>query len=162
MEKENKELMDFYKIALETRNFEISLFWQRSNYFLVLNTAISVGFFSITLIKYQIIIGFLGIAVSVLWFLINQGSKFWQSRWETRLKIVENLIGKDIDFFSANPQIIQNDVKKSIEYSNHSSYFGKHLDKIVLQKISVSFIMTLLSLLFILFWIILVLFSIFN
>lgn len=31
--------------ALDTRNFEISLYWQRSNYFLVLNTALAVGFF---------------------------------------------------------------------------------------------------------------------
>src|SRR5207248_3234570 len=39
-------LVDAYKIALETRNLEINLFWQRSNYFLVLNTAIAVGFFA--------------------------------------------------------------------------------------------------------------------
>src|SRR3972149_10785499 len=37
---------DAYKFAYDTRNFEISLFWQRSNYFLVLNTAIALAFFS--------------------------------------------------------------------------------------------------------------------
>ncbi len=35
-----------YRVALDTRNSEISLFWQRSNFFLVLNTALAVGFFN--------------------------------------------------------------------------------------------------------------------
>ena len=38
--------LEAYRTALATRNFEISLFWQRSNYFLVLSTAIAVGFFA--------------------------------------------------------------------------------------------------------------------
>lgn len=35
------------QIALENRAFEIQLFWQRSNYFLVLMTALGIGVFSI-------------------------------------------------------------------------------------------------------------------
>ena len=41
------ELKDLYKTLLDTRNLEISLFWQRSNYFLVLNTGIAFGFFNL-------------------------------------------------------------------------------------------------------------------
>jgi hypothetical protein len=44
--KSNRELFD---VALNTMNLEISLFWQRSNYFLILNTAISTG----TLLKFS-------------------------------------------------------------------------------------------------------------
>jgi hypothetical protein len=33
--------LEAYRTALATRNLEINLFWQRSNYFLVLNTAIA-------------------------------------------------------------------------------------------------------------------------
>jgi hypothetical protein len=33
----NLEDKDIFKMALDIRNLEISLFWQRSNYFLVLN-----------------------------------------------------------------------------------------------------------------------------
>src|SRR4029079_19741708 len=35
-----------YRVALETRKLEIRLFWQRSNYFLVLSTALAIGYFS--------------------------------------------------------------------------------------------------------------------
>ncbi|ENN6985946.1 hypothetical protein ACAB91_004506 [Vibrio parahaemolyticus] len=40
--------LEAYKIALETRNMEIKLFWQRSNYFLALNAALALGFFRLT------------------------------------------------------------------------------------------------------------------
>ena len=42
---DKKKEMDFelYKIAIQTRNLELGFFWQRSNYFLVLNTALATG-----------------------------------------------------------------------------------------------------------------------
>jgi hypothetical protein len=33
--------LEAYRVAKEARNLEIALFWQRSNYFLVLSTAIA-------------------------------------------------------------------------------------------------------------------------
>src|SRR4051794_39983352 len=41
------ELKDAYQVLLSTRNLEIGLFWQRSNYFLVLNSGLALGFFSL-------------------------------------------------------------------------------------------------------------------
>ncbi len=152
---------DLYKIALETRNFEISLFWQRSNYFLVLNTAIAIGFFVKANETFQIFLAIFGAIVSLLWFFINQGSKFWQSRWETRLKKVEDEISNEINFFSANFDTIQKDVEISINYSRHSK-IRQFFDKLILMKPSVSFMMTLLSLLFIVFWISLLLYLLFK
>ena len=143
---------DLYKIALETRNFEISLFWQRSNYFLALNTAIAVGFFLKAAGVYQIWLGIFGFLVSVLWVVINCGSKFWQSRWEARLNIAEGELRKDINYFSADWETLQNDVKNSIAFSNHGR-LRKIFDKLVLAKPSVSFVMILLSILFVIFWI---------
>jgi len=142
---------DLYKIALDTRNMEIGLFWQRSNYFLVLNTAAAVGFFFKAADKYQFVIGLFGLAVAVLWFGINLGSKFWQSRWEFRLKEAENNLGGNIEYFSASWETINSDVEKSLGLSEHSE-LRKKIDKLVLMKPSVSFIMTLLSMLFILLW----------
>ena len=123
-----------FKIALETRNFEILLYWQRSNYFLVLNTALAVGFFSVNrLMKkafgdrlphgrgsvntckhavailsrareqavyclfqhpakeqaYAVTLASLGAIASTLWFLVNAGSKYWQSRWEQEVIVRE-------------------------------------------------------------------------
>ena len=149
---------DLYKIALDTRNMEIGLFWQRSNYFLVLNTAAAAGFFLKAEEQYQLLLGLFGLAVSALWFGINLGSKFWQSRWEFRLREAEKALGNDVQYFSANWETINSDVKKSLECSNHSD-LRKNIDKLVLMKPSVSFIMTLLSILFIFLWLGLVIIS---
>src|SRR5258705_9819865 len=90
-----------YRIAYDTRNFEISLFWQRSNYFLVLNTAIAVGFFSANRDAYRLGLSIVGLVVALLWVRINLGSKYWQVRWEHRLEIVEKqLRGDFLEFFS--------------------------------------------------------------
>jgi len=151
-DKEPPSNFDLYKIALDTRNMEIGLFWQRSNYFLVLNTATAVGFFFKAAEKYQILIGIFGLVVAILWFGINLGSKFWQSRWEQRLKEAESELGRDVEYFSASWDTINSDVEKSLEGSNHSA-LRKKIDMLVLMKPSVSFIMTLLSMLFILLWV---------
>lgn len=111
-DKNNPSNFELYKIALDTRNLEIGLFWQRSNYFLVLNTATAVGFFFKAAEKYQIIIGLFGFFVALLWFGINLGSKFWQSRWEYRLAKTEKMLGNEIDFFSADLETVQSDVKE--------------------------------------------------
>jgi len=149
---------ELYKIALDTRNMEIGLFWQRSNYFLVLNTAAAVGFFLKATVKYQILIGLFGFAVAILWFGVNLGSKFWQSRWEFRLKEAEKELGNDIEYFSATWETINSDVEKSLDFSEHSN-LRKKIDKLVLMKPSVSFIMTLLSILFITLWLGLIIMS---
>jgi lipoprotein signal peptidase len=62
------ELKDLYKTLLDTRNLEINLFWQRSNYFLVLNTGIAFGFFNLTKPMYRIAFAIMGIIASFLWF----------------------------------------------------------------------------------------------
>ena len=142
---------DLYKVALDTRNMEIGLFWQRSNYFLVLNTAAAVGFFITAADKYQFLIGTFGMCVALLWLGVNLGSKYWQSRWEFRLQEAERRLGADINYFSADWEIINSDVKESLRFSDHS-WFRRQIDRLVLMKPSVSFIMTLLSMLFILFW----------
>ena len=150
-EEQKPTKFDLYKIALDTRNMEIGLFWQRSNYFLVLNTAAAVGFFFKATEKYQFLIGLFGIAVAVLWFGVNLGSKFWQSRWEYRLKEAEKKLNGSIQFFSADWETINSDVEESLKFSKHGK-LRKTIDTLVLMKPSVSFIMTLLSMLFILLW----------
>ena len=150
---------ELYKIALDTRNMEIGLFWQRSNYFLVLNTATAVGFFLKATEKYQMLIGLFGLIVAVLWLGVNLGSKFWQSRWEFRLREAEKSLEQNIQYFSASWETINSDVEKSLNFSNHNK-LRKIIDKLVIMKPSVSFIMTLLSILFILLWLGLIIMSV--
>jgi hypothetical protein len=47
--------LEAYRVAKEARNLEITLFWQRSNYFLVLSTAIAAGFFSLPIYECAVI-----------------------------------------------------------------------------------------------------------
>ena len=149
--------LDAYKIALETRNMEIGLFWQRSNYFLVLNAALAIGFFRLSENKYAILLATLGVLVSFLWYRVNLGSKYWQSRWEQRLKLKELEIAPDLQYFSASWEVIQNDVKESLNYGHQNKgKLQKWLDNETLKKPSVSYNMTLLSFIFLIGWVLLI------
>ncbi|MBY8309283.1 hypothetical protein KW529_18775 [Vibrio fluvialis] len=142
---------ELYRIAIETRNMEIGLFWQRSNYFLVLNTAIAIGFFSLGNSAYQIFLSIFGAMVSVLWFRVNLGSKYWQSRWEHRVSVLEQQIDRSIQLFSASKKLVNSDVEASL--LNHK--LNKKLncyERLVLRKPSVSKSMTILALTFIGWW----------
>ncbi len=98
-------------------NFEIRLFWQRSNYFLVLNTAIGTGFFAIKSDEFALLLGGLGLISSWLWLLVNLGSKFWQSRWEQQLEDEEEKLGTPFELFSAPRDTLEKIVEKSLDPS---------------------------------------------
>jgi hypothetical protein len=106
--------LELYQIALSTRNFEISLFWERSNYFLGLNTAIAVGFFALD-DPYRRVFAVLGFLSSCLWFRVCLGGKFWQTRWEQRLKQVEHAFFPQLRFFSASEEQINADVMQGLD-----------------------------------------------
>ena len=155
----SNEMLDaatIYKVALDTRNFEINLFWQRSNYFLALNTALAIGFFNLhDSRKYSLTLAILGTVVSILWYRANIGSKFWQSRWENRLKIVEEQIAPELKFFAANWEIIRKDVEESLKNGGHTG-LQKLVYSQVSKKPSVSYLMILLSLAFVTAWVLLI------
>lgn len=142
---------ELYKIAIDTRNFEIGLFWQRSNYFLVLNTAIAVGFFSLDEFIYQLLLSIFGVLISILWFRVNLGSKYWQSRWENSAATLENELDDNINLFSASRNITDQEVKESLLNHNEENKLSCY-DEWVLSKPSVSKSMSALSGLFILAW----------
>lgn len=96
------------KIALETRNLEISLFRQRSHYFLMLNTALAVGFFSLRERRHAVVLAGVGAIAALLWFFVNLGSKYWQSRWEHELVLRERRLYPDVPLFAANSSIRNN------------------------------------------------------
>src|SRR5262245_24423130 len=98
---------DLYGTLLATPNFEIGLFWQRSNYFLVLNTGIAFGFFNLKESKYAPIFVAMGLVSSALWFWVCLGAKYWQTRWEQRLMDFETHHLAGLDFFAADRDRIQ-------------------------------------------------------
>jgi hypothetical protein len=144
--------LEVYRAAKEVRNMEIQLFWQRSNYFLVLSTAVAAGFFSLKEGKYSIPLAVLGVVVGCLWFAVNLGSKFWQSRWEHRLRLTEEALRPNLNLFSAHWETVQLDVRESFRFRRRGPLHRLYA-RLVLLKPSVSFMMTLLSLAFVTFWI---------
>jgi hypothetical protein len=145
--------LEAYRVARETRNLEINLFWQRSNYFLVLSTAIAAGFFSLKEGRYGLPLAALGLAVACLWVAVNLGSKFWQSRWEHRLRLTEEQLRPNMDLFSATWETVQDDVRQSLEFRKRGKVHHVY-SRMILLKPSVTLMMTLLSVAFVLFWIV--------
>ena len=150
--------LDYYKIAIETRNMEIGLFWQRSNYFLVLNTAIGIGYFAAQQSWDQIALSVFGAVVALLWFRVILGSKYWQCRWEYRCHVLEKQLQDDVSLFHTCRTVIDDDVTKSLERANPRGIMVLR-NKWVLKKPSVGSTMTLLSIAFFVLWAVLLICS---
>jgi hypothetical protein len=154
------EPKDLFKFVLDTRNFEITNFWQRSNYFLVLNTGIAIAFFNLKdkATDYAPFIAALGMIVSFLWNRVALGSKFWQVHWERKLAQVENdyvskgVLPADLKLFNQSTSEVKNEVKAALSDEKHAAWIGWFIDKRIARKPSVTLAMTSLSLLFVLAW----------
>ena len=151
------------RIALENRAFEIQLFWQRSNYFLVLMTALGIGVFTIKDPQYAFMIAVFAAVTSWYWYQTNLGSKFWQESWE--VEVVELAQRKGIESFKRSTADIRQQVKKSLDDSRQpvgnegfiqwaGRWVRKWIDKQIVKKPSVSHYMILLSLTSMLLWLV--------
>ena len=83
--------LETYKIAIDTRNLEIKLFWQRSLFFAAFISAIFVGYSSNGTEPFsKLILSSLGFLLSFAWLLANRGSKYWYESWETKINEIED------------------------------------------------------------------------
>lgn len=94
---ENKpEISDLtpLKVALDIRKFEIELYWKRTTFFWAFLVSIYTAYFFICLNHkdslYLILLSFLASCFSLLWYLSNRGSKFWQENWEAHVSSLED------------------------------------------------------------------------
>ncbi len=82
--------------ALETRKFEIGLYWKRANYFWAFIALVFTGFFAVDFIEsqqhneFKLILSSIGLIFSLSWMLVNRGSKYWQENWEQHVSLLEN------------------------------------------------------------------------
>ncbi|MEO3428210.1 hypothetical protein AAFN88_05090 [Pelagibius sp. CAU 1746] len=81
---DRKRALDF---ALDIRKFEIGLYWRRATYFWTLIASTLAGYFALASsgpgnVHLTIIVGCIGFLLSIGWFLVNRGSKYWQQNWE--------------------------------------------------------------------------------
>lgn len=141
------------QIALDNRAFEIQLFWQRSNYFMALMTALGVGVFAIKDTKYALLISIFATITSWYWYKTNLGSKFWHESWE--VEVVNLAKEQGIRSFERPTLEVIDQVKKSLEDASASlkrNFVRRWLDRQILKKPSVSHYMILLSLTSSLLW----------
>lgn len=147
--------MDFderYRVTLETRNLEIRLFWERSNFFLALNGAIAIGFFSLDNRSLSLALAVFGGVCSALWIVANLGSRFWQARWEGKLTALERENFPDAGLFSESYDDITAQVKACLD-EQARWFLPRWINRAVLARPSVSLTAILLSIWFLLAWI---------
>jgi hypothetical protein len=84
------------KQALDVRRFEIELYWKRATYFWTFIGAVMAGFIALHPAKgdpdqneIAVMIGCLGLVLSVGWYFVNRGSKYWQENWEAHVTLHE-------------------------------------------------------------------------
>ena len=84
-------------LALDTRKFEIGLYWQRTAYFWALIAAAFAGYFAVLSAEhidpkafYAFALACIGFIFSIAWFRVNRGSKFWQENWEQHVDLLED------------------------------------------------------------------------
>ena len=148
--KTKSDLVKELDIALENRAFEIQLFWQRSNYFIVLLTALGVGAIAVDATLLALLMTVFGTVASFLWFRTNLGSRFWQESWEAEVgKLAKEL---KIASFERPENQIKMQVRCSLKGNQRQSYVRRWVDKQIVKKPSVSYHMILLSIVSTVIW----------
>lgn len=96
---------DALKNAMDNRKFEIEHYWHRATYFWVFIGIVWAAFgnvlfetsildtkefvFTNSQISILYFISNVGLCVSLAWYLVNKGSKFWQENWENQIRVLE-------------------------------------------------------------------------
>lgn len=83
------------------------MYWKRTAYFVLFISAVFIGYYNIiqtddSIIRtYQkewllLLLAALGFLLSLLWYIANRGSKFWQENWEAHIEELSTEIGVPI------------------------------------------------------------------
>ena len=85
------------KLALDTRKFEIELYWKRATYFWTFIAATLAGYSAIQAsaaiqdkADLSVMLSCLGVLFSFGWHCVNRGSKQWQENWENHVDMLES------------------------------------------------------------------------
>jgi hypothetical protein len=89
-------LSETHQLALDIRKFEIEHYWKRASYFWTLITAAFAGFFALATNgkhpRLVFLVSCIGVILSLGWYLVNRGSKYWQENWERHVDVLEDEI----------------------------------------------------------------------
>ena len=87
------------EMALDTRKFEIELYWKRATYFATFIGLMFTSYYVVASadkieseVKYEMLlfISAIGVFSSLCWFFVNKGSKYWQENWEFHVDLLED------------------------------------------------------------------------
>lgn len=86
-------------LALDIRKFEIELYWKRATYFWTFIGAALAGYALVyksssgsDISWLLLVFSSLGFLFSMAWYLVNRGSKFWQNNWERHVDLLEGKV----------------------------------------------------------------------
>lgn len=85
-----------FERALDTRKFEIELYWKRAAYFWAFIGAAFAGFVAVQASAAEnkddlaVVLACVGFVFSVGWLCVNRGSKHWQENWEKHVDMLED------------------------------------------------------------------------
>jgi len=87
-------LIKAYDTAVETRRFEIELFWKRALFFwgFIASSFVAYATLMPKSLSLSIVIACFGFICSVAWSLSSRGSKFWQETWELKVHRIEPMV----------------------------------------------------------------------
>lgn len=147
--KENvTELKAVYKLAIDTRNFEIHQLINRNNFFMLFQGVLLAAVFSNQASKpfVEFVICFAGIFISWHQIGVAAGAKYWQEWWELKASEIEDQLKNAMEaenFISlfnldheGNHQEQRNKVINKIK--KHSGWLNSFINFLILRKYSVS------------------------
>lgn len=91
--------LEMLKLASEHFRLDLQLFWQRSNLYLLLNTALATVYVSASHPALRPVLAIFGLICSMFWFLVLRGSAYWIDHWRQELEHLD-AIASDHRFFT--------------------------------------------------------------
>lgn len=91
-ELDEKNIAETLARTEKNREIEISMYWQRSAYFVVFIGAILTAYLSDNAsckLLLRVFLLSLGVLVSFIWYLTTRGAKYWQEHWEKMSEKIE-------------------------------------------------------------------------
>ena len=106
-----------FEFVVETRRFEIELYWKRATYFWAFIAAIFLAYVALKGMGHEysfeaVLIAAVGVVLSMAWHFSNIGSKSWQRHWEKHLDLIED------DFMGPPYKTVNTDLTFSVSKIN--------------------------------------------
>jgi len=104
MEQNDQNKIEIFKILYEHYKNDFTLYWTRSNFFLLTQIGL-LGYFSSDYIsandgeiKYRLLITIIGFVLSLIWFLVVLSSTKWIKVWRNKVLEIDKGINPYLSF----------------------------------------------------------------